>query len=215
MFKWIVSMDLKKVSEKKRIQLIITTAAIIFAFIHLIWPNIKVDVITISLIVIAIFPWLAPLFKSVELPGGLKIEFQELRLVEESAQKAGLIKAEALPDHKKHDYSFLAVADQDSNLAVTGLRIEIEKRIKKLAKVAKIVPKRRGIIHLLRRLGDVNILNSEERSVLADILVVLNKASHEEEYDYRIARWVIDNGPKILDSLNEKFDKIEKNNLNS
>jgi hypothetical protein len=201
-------MDLKNVSEKRRIQLIITSAAILFAFIHLVWPNIKVDVITISLIVIAIFPWLAPLFKSVELPGGLKIEFQELKQVEESAQKAGLIKEEALPDHKKHDYSFLAVADQDSNLAVTGLRIEIEKRIKKLAKAAKIVPKRRGIIHLLRRLGDVNILNSEERSVLADILVVLNKASHEEEYDYRIARWVIDNGPKILDSLNEKLEKI-------
>lgn len=197
-------------SEKRLIQLIITSAAVLFAFIHLIWPNIKVDIITISLIVIAIFPWLAPLFKSVELPGGLKIEFQELKQVEESAQKAGLIKEEALPDYKKYDYSFLAVADQDSNLAVTGLRIEIEKRIKKLAKVAKIVPKRRGIIHLLRRLGDVNILNPEERYVLADILVVLNKASHEEEYDYRIARWVIDIGPKILDTLNDKLDKINK-----
>ena len=35
------------------------------------------DPITISLLIIGIIPWLAPLIKSFELPGGLKVEFSE------------------------------------------------------------------------------------------------------------------------------------------
>jgi hypothetical protein len=33
----------------------------------------------LTLLIVATVPWLAPLFKSLELPGGWKVEFQELR----------------------------------------------------------------------------------------------------------------------------------------
>jgi hypothetical protein len=57
----------------------ITIAAIVIAFIHLIWPSLSIDAITITLLFIALVPWLSPLFKSLEFPGGWKIEFQEMK----------------------------------------------------------------------------------------------------------------------------------------
>ena len=51
--------------------------------LHVLFPGIQVDAITVSLI--AIVPCLAPLFKSIELPGGVKVEFQEL---EEAKRRA-------------------------------------------------------------------------------------------------------------------------------
>jgi hypothetical protein len=62
----------------KIIQLIISILALIFLLLHLIKPDITIDAISISLIVIAILPWLSSLLKSIELPGGLKIEYKEL-----------------------------------------------------------------------------------------------------------------------------------------
>ncbi|MBK6850313.1 MAG: hypothetical protein IPG93_01555 [Burkholderiales bacterium] len=57
----------------------ITGVAIALAVAHVLWPDIKLDSITIALMVIALAPWLQPLFKSIELPGGLKLELQEIK----------------------------------------------------------------------------------------------------------------------------------------
>jgi hypothetical protein len=42
-------------------------------------PDLKIDAITITLLFIALVPWLSPLFKSLEFPGGWKIEFKEMK----------------------------------------------------------------------------------------------------------------------------------------
>lgn len=68
-----------KKTNTQRLQYIITIAAIVIALIRLILPNIKIDAITITLLFIAVVPWLSPLFKSLEFPGGWKIEFQEVK----------------------------------------------------------------------------------------------------------------------------------------
>ncbi len=57
----------------------ITIAALLIALAHLIWPTIAIDAITLILLFIALIPWLSPLFKSLEIPGGWKIEFQEIK----------------------------------------------------------------------------------------------------------------------------------------
>jgi hypothetical protein len=52
------------------------------ALAHAIWPSARIDAATVALLVIAVVPWLAhllhlaPNLKSVELPGGVKLEFQ-------------------------------------------------------------------------------------------------------------------------------------------
>lgn len=58
---------------------VITMAALAGVIVHLADPNLKVDSIVVALLVIAIIPWLGLIFKSVEIPGLFKGEFQELR----------------------------------------------------------------------------------------------------------------------------------------
>ncbi|MCZ6528930.1 MAG: hypothetical protein O6949_01180 [Chloroflexi bacterium] len=58
---------------------IITGLALALAAVHLLVPDIKIDAITIALLILAMAPWLAPLLKTIELPGGWKFEFRELK----------------------------------------------------------------------------------------------------------------------------------------
>jgi accessory gene regulator protein AgrB len=60
---------------KKRITLI----ALLIALIHLICPTLAIDGITLTLLLIALIPWLSPVFKSLQFPGGWKIEYQEIK----------------------------------------------------------------------------------------------------------------------------------------
>lgn len=65
----------------RAIKIIITIVSLAIVVVHLRWPQLKIDSITLTLLVVAAVPWLAQLFKSLELPGGWKFEFQELRKV--------------------------------------------------------------------------------------------------------------------------------------
>src|SRR5688572_10173760 len=72
---------------------IVTGSAVALAIGHLIWPAAAIDAITATLLLVAIDPWLQPLFKSLELPGGVKVEFQDLERVTARADAAGLLAA--------------------------------------------------------------------------------------------------------------------------
>lgn len=48
------------------------------AVAHLVAPDLKIDNVTVALLVIAIVPWLRELFTSIELPGGLRVEFRDV-----------------------------------------------------------------------------------------------------------------------------------------
>ena len=68
----------KKINARQSIQVAISLAAIILIMGHLLLPGITLDTATMLLIALAFIPWLVPLFKSLELPGGWKFEFQEI-----------------------------------------------------------------------------------------------------------------------------------------
>jgi uncharacterized protein YecT (DUF1311 family) len=200
----------QNMTVKKRTQIFITISAILVGLIHLIFPDLKIDAIFITLIVIAIIPWLEPLLKSVELPGGLKVEFQDFKKLEDEAKKAGLIKSDKNPEitEVKHSetYSFIEIAEQNEELALVGFRIEIEKRLRSLADKYSIESNRYSVTRLIEALAKEEILTIAEKTSLIDIISTLNKASHGMEYDQRSANWVIENGPKILESLDDKLE---------
>lgn len=78
--------------KARLISALISVAALIVAAAHLVWPDARIDVVTLGLLVLAVIPWLAPLFKSIELPGGWKVEFQELKQqVLEKGQKVAAL----------------------------------------------------------------------------------------------------------------------------
>lgn len=101
----------------KRIQVTITVGALAIAAAHLFWPNVKIDAVTLVLLVAAIVPWLAPLFKSLELPGGWKVEFRDLQRAGGRAQQAGLLARPPAWVWSRHDTVDEGVQDVKATVA--------------------------------------------------------------------------------------------------
>ena len=190
--------------EPKRLRQIVPVAALVLAFVHLVWPSIAVDAITITLLFIAVVPWLAPLFKSLEFPGGWKVEFHDLQKAAARADSAGLLST-AMEAASQDEHLFQRVAEQDPNLALAGLRIEIEKRLVSLAQERGIDARKPGIGTLLRLLSEKQVFNSDEWSVLLDLVGLLNNAVHGAKVDHRAATWAIETGPRLLRALDQKL----------
>lgn len=188
------------------IQSTITGIAVGIALIHAYFPTITIDGVTVTLLAVAAIPWLAPLFQSLELPGGIKVHFKELEDVKKKAEVAGLIStAQIQGGASRHVYAFEAVAGNDPNLALAGLRIEIETRLRELAQRKKLSNATKSIRQLTEDLVAVGVLGSEEVSAINDLLPLLNRAVHGATVDERASQWALDFGPKILLALEERL----------
>ena len=187
----------------KRIQVGISLSAIAIAIVHIIMPDLSIDAITFALYIIAIVPWLAPLFKSLEFPGGWKFEFKDLENTTNEASKAGLLSNDAEPSDFRQSL-YQSVANEDPNLALAGLRIEIEKRVRNIAESKNIEADKIPVGRLLGNLMQQKIITGEERKVIQDLIGLLNRAVHGAEVDDRAAQWALDIGPRILRALDEK-----------
>lgn len=180
--------------------------AILVAVIHLIWPKLTIDSITIALIVIAIIPWLGSLFKSLEFPGGLKVEYHELQKASEKAKKAGLLKSTLdKKSKKKPKISYQQISLEDPNLALANLRIEIEKRLMKIAESHGLEIRKGGVVSIARSLKETNLLSGNEYSALLNVVVLLNSAVHGHKVDADGANWAFETGNQILQALDEKI----------
>lgn len=194
--------------KNDKIKYFITIPVILLLMLHLICPNIKIGPTTISLLVIAIVPWLGSLFKSLKLPGGTELIYNnELQKAEDESEKAGLLVQKE--EVSKFDYPFQSVAEEDPQLALAGLRIEIEKHLKDIAKLYNITNvKYINIRNLIKMLSEKNIINREQNSILLDMIGILNQAAHGELQNKDFAReWVLHFGPRLLGSLDILKDK--------
>lgn len=191
--------------EIRIVQIGISLLAIVVALSHLIWPSLAIDGITLMLITIAIIPWLVPLFKSLELPGGVKIEFQELKNIQKDIEKVGLATPK-IEKEAKPEYAFQMVVDEDPNLALAGLRIEIEKRLRDIAKANDINTEGKSFRPLLELLSRKEVITSSERAVLADLAGLLNQAVHGAKLDQRATEWAMDVGPRIIKALDQRIE---------
>lgn len=193
----------------KKLRQVVSLGALLLALAHIIWPQLAIDAVALALIVIALLPWLAPLVKSLELPGGWKVEFQELQQAASRAETAGLLAPR--PSQREAAFSFQSIATRDPNLALAGLRIEIEKRLSSLAEIHGLSARRpMGVGQALRALVQSEVLTNEERSILADMVNMLNSAVHGAEVDSRAAAWAIDVGPRLLASLDERVSEAQR-----
>lgn len=62
-----------------RIKILISLCALGIIIARIILPNLKIDAITLGLLVVATLPWFADLLDSAELPGGWKFAFKDLK----------------------------------------------------------------------------------------------------------------------------------------
>lgn len=180
----------------------ISAIASLLALGHAIFPSVRIDAVSLTLLLVAVLPWLGFIFKSVELPGGLKVEYPALERAGEEAAKAGLL---STPKKRIEESAYLAIAEEDPNLALAGLRIEIERRLREIAKKRGLQGDRLGIGQLLQLLRKNNAISRQEDSVLSELIGLLNKAVHGAEVDSRAAQWAIDVGPRLLSALDERI----------
>lgn len=194
--------------NKKNIKWTISVIAIILTVVHIIFPKLNIDLITVFLLALAIIPWLESLFKSVELPGGLKFEFQDLERIELEAKEAGLLNNEISEKEEgyNYDYPFIELAKTNQSLALVSLRIEIEKRLRLIAEKYSIDANRNSMSRILKILSQKGILSPQEDSTIRDMIYTLNQAAHGVDFDERTAEWIIDNGPQIVYSLDSKIN---------
>lgn len=182
----------------------ITIGALAIVLVRLYWPNLKIDGVSALLIGIATVPWLQPLFKSLELPGGWKVEFRDFEAVRQKAEDAGLVPRDAAAPASTTQYAFQQIAGSDRTLALAGLRIELEKRLIALARSAGLNEQPRGIERLLRFLEQREVLDRQEAGVVRDLARVLNQAVHGQEVDARTAAFAEDFGAVLLSELERK-----------
>lgn len=189
--------------ETARARSWVTLGALAVALAHIVFPRLAIDAVALVLIVTAVVPWLAPLFKSVQVPGGWKVEFRELQAVAAKADDAGLLSP--APAASSGEFAFQSVAERDPNLALAGLRIELEKRLVRLAEVHGVGTAMQGMGRLLRELARRKILADDEESVLSDLVHLLDAAVHGAAVDPRATEWAMDVGPQLIQSFEEKL----------
>lgn len=191
------TMPIPKPSKINVIQIILSFFGIGAAFVHVAHPELAVDSVTFGFLLIAVLPWLAPLIKAAELPGGIKIEFQD---VQAAAEKITLGSSSQLEKDEQPEAAYLSIVDQDPNLALTGLRIEIEKRLRELAPLVGL-PKGKPLSQLIRDLQAASILLPEQSSGLLELVSLGNQAAHGVEVSPSAAYSAIKSGPQVLSVL--------------
>lgn len=188
-----------------RLKYIISLSALVLLLIHVIWPEVTVDGVTLVLLGLSIVPWLTPLFKAVEFPGGWKLEFQDLERMGAKAEALGLVSPPE-PGDGEHEYAFQLVAPKDPNLALAGLRIEIETRLRRLADENGIEEwKGRDLSTLLGLLSQATVLSSQEATAFSDLAGLIGMAVHGAQVDTKAANWAMQVGPRLLRSLDARL----------
>jgi len=167
-----------------------------------------ISVVSLGLLIVAVAvlsPWwrqVPMILKSAELPGGLKVEFRhDLNSATQEAQQAGLL-SEPQPE-KERQAIYELIYNDDPTLSLAGLRIAIDRRLRDLAKIAGI-SQAAPLSRLATNLEVAKVLTHEQASALRDLLPLLNKASHSEEYSKEAADWAIRVGPKLVAGLDER-----------
>lgn len=172
----------------------ISVAAIALAFLDTFIVSISLT--ALGLLAIAALPWVLHLFRSIELPGGLKFEMNDLT-------RAGADLLEASPSTtqaKVDEPAYMQVVDKDPNLALAGLRIEIEKQLRRMANgydINRSVP----IPILLRELLKAGAISGQQYGALNDLLPMLNAAVHGADVPQDSYPWAMQQGPLIVNAL--------------
>jgi hypothetical protein len=202
----------------------IPVVAIALAVVHVLWPSLGIDFITISLIILAFIPWILPALKSMELPGGVKIEFRDVKQATEKVTQITIQASDARhavtsrePELKtgktQTSYSLETlrhIASTDLNLAFVGFRIEVEKRILAIAEQAGLQPQRRPLNQIVRDIQERQILPSAVASGLSDLIALGNRAAHGADVAAEAVNWLLDVGPSLLGVLDDVLNSMQK-----
>ena len=169
-----------------------------------------------TLLAMTCIPWAGYLFRTLEIAGLLKITGQDLQEASDPIAKGGLVPiSDASKDRprRRHVYAFEAVAGGDRNMVLAGLRIELESRLREIAKSRGITGERRALRSVIEQLVHRDIIRRNEASAIADLLPLLSSAVHGADVDRAAAEWALAFGPPLLDALEEHLGEASIQDL--
>jgi len=179
----------------------ITGLGLALIALHILYPALKVDVVTVTLFAIAILPWLYSYIESAKLPGGVEIKFRDIR---EAGEKISRVpRPELAAEEAKTKGSDAATTPQleDPNLALVDLRIKIEQSLRVLANKHGVEEHNQGVQRLLTELTRRGIVEKDKASSLILLIRAGNEAAHGAKVDPAIARWAGEWGPAIVEAV--------------
>lgn len=187
-------------------KVIITVICLFIFFVRIIYPDINIDSISVTLLILALVPWFIRYIKSLEINGLGSFELvseEKKDEIEAFAHQIGLEEEE-----EYNDYTFLKLRDTDSKLALASLRIEIEGVLNEIIDKYQLDRKRKGIRESVNILSQKNLLNSKEKAIILDIIHILNRAVHSDlkKHELDDIDWIMDLGVSLLNSLNNRLN---------
>jgi len=190
----------------------LSVLALSAAVVRAAFPDLKIDTTTALFLALAVVPWLGEFLRSLELPGGVKIEYQDARLVQAGVVAAGLSTSNSGASgtitsedkNSERERSYTELIDRDPNLALAGLRIEIERALVDLGKRRGVHADRRSTLWIIKELISDGVLDSKAYLAIADLIHLLNKAVHGAEITPNAARIAMESGTQVLASIRSR-----------
>lgn len=191
---------------------VIPLLATFFAGMHAFWPPGRegIDTTTVLLLLLAFAPWLLLVVKSFKLPGGTEVQTRELRDLSRAAGEAGLVGKTPSTGTGRRVPLWITVAPEDPTLAMAGLRIEIEGRVRTMAELMGLPFGQPSYMGLVENLSGVGTISGGQRAVLKDLHRVLSRAIHGAQVPPETVAWAISTGPQILDALDTRIREMHE-----
>jgi hypothetical protein len=158
----------------------------------------------------------------IKLPGGAELDWQrQLQATEQAAEKVEATQAPQLPSGERpraqliqqiYDHGFLRspsdydfsyyrdIAERDPNLALAGLRMELERMLQNLTKVYHIDSPRLSPTRIASSLRANQVLTGEEHQLLVSIIEIATRAVHGQDVSKDAALRVIDSAEVFRDA---------------
>ena len=168
--------------------------------LRLIFPDIKIDAITVGLLIVAVLPWFSALIESAKLPGGWEVKFRDLQKAATAITESATATTTTTTTTPPPQPAFIAIATRDPNLALAGLRIEIEKRVRAIA-LKHGIQETYSVRQTLDRLRRAGVFDYRAIGGLDQIINAGNHAAHGAYVEPSVAEWAIEYGPSVLNVL--------------
>lgn len=191
--------------------------------VHLFYPPFVIDTGTLGLFALLIVVLILPYSKAIHFPGGGSLELAVTgfeKAVEKAIAHPGprtfnvgvsdAVKAQdgvTVTKLPTEEHAWRSYISQDANIGVAGLRMEIERLLRKLAQRAGVegMDSYPNISQLTRLLHGKGVLSSEEMDAVMRVLHIGNRAVHGEEISRETAEIIADLGDRVLDLLRSKL----------
>jgi len=192
----------------------ITVFAVGLAVARIVWPSLNIDLVTVVFLVLAAIPWMLPVLKSLEFPGGIKIELRDVQaaarnIIEGSAMLRGTasVKAEgtiiprSAQELKETLGTLKEIARVGHEIGLVALRIEIEKRLRRIAEARGVAGAGRSAGYLIQLLVKNEILPEPIATGLQEFIRLGNSAAHGADVEPAAADWAMENADAVLNAL--------------